>query len=322
MSSIQENTPRSCWVVTEGIAGTENQCLGLAEALGLRPHVKRVGLAKPWKLISPYIRVGKAALTGDLLAPPWPDLVIASGRKAVEAALYIKKQSRGKSFIVQVQDPRISPRHFDLVVAPQHDPVRGENVLLTTGSLHRVTTEKLHGEAAKFPALNDLPHPRVAVLIGGTSKAHQMSAPVVGQLIDQLKKLSSQGAQLLITASRRTGAENRKRLMTELSPHAALFWDGLGENPYFAFLAQADYILVTEDSVSMTSESISTGKPVLVIKLEGGSKRINRFHALLQQQGFTRPFTGKLETWSYTPPCDTQAAAAETMKRFKLRKTT
>ena len=258
-----------------------------------------------------------AAADSDTLDPPYPDILIASGRKSIGAALHIKQRSGGKTFLVQVQDPRISPKHFDLVVAPQHDPARGDNVIVTTGAMHRVTPEKIAAEKNKFAALLEpLPRPRVAVLIGGTSKAHRMTAESTQKLTDQLLSLK---ASLMVTASRRTGVDNARALRNALKGSNAYFWDGTGENPYFALLGFADYIVVTEDSVSMASEALSTGKPVYIASLEGGGKRLGRFHTLLQEQGYTRPFTGQLETWSYTPPHDTLKAANEIKIRLHMK---
>lgn len=312
---------KTCWILTEGLIGTENQCRGLAEALGLDPVIKRVKMKFPWKQLSPWLSWGHqfAPTPGsDSLAPPYPDILIASGRKAIGLALHIKKQSGGKTFLVLVQDPRINPKHFDLVVAPQHDPVRGDNVVVTTGAMHRVTPEKIATEMQKFPALNALPLPRVAVLIGGSSRAHRMTAEVTKRLVEQLHSLTKKyGSSLMVTASRRTGEENAHALREALKGPNIYFWDGAGDNPYFAFLGFADYIVVTEDSVSMPSEALSTGKPVYIASLEGGGKRLNRFHKLLQEQGYTRPFTGELEKWSYEPPRDTLKAATEIQKRLK-----
>jgi mitochondrial fission protein ELM1 len=106
------------WIITEGLAGTENQCLGVAEALGVTPEIKRVSLKQPWKLLSPYLGFEKAASFAPPLCGPWPDLLIASGRKSIAASRYIKKASGGKTFTVQIQDPRISLAHFDLVAVP------------------------------------------------------------------------------------------------------------------------------------------------------------------------------------------------------------
>lgn len=327
---------KSCWILTEGIAGTENQCLGVAEALGLSPVVKRIKLKFPWKQLSPWLRFGHAhalAEGSDAIDGPCPDLLIASGRKSIGVALHIKRQSAGKTFLVQLQDPRINPRNFDLVVVPQHDPSRADNVIVTKAGLHRVTPQKIaEGAAAWDKEFSKMPHPRVAVLIGGTSKAHEMTADNARRLAQQLLAvIDHRQASLLITASRRTGETNVKILREMLcacpvsgpaTPESAkhvYFWDNTGDNPYFGLLGHADYIIVTEDSVSMTSEALATGKPVYTASLEGGARRLDAFHRLLQEQGYTRPFTGVLETWSYTPPDDTMRVAREILERYKGR---
>ena len=86
-------------------------------------------------------------------------------------------------------------------------------------------------------------------------------------------------------------------------------WDGTGENPYFAFLATADTIVTTEDSVNMVTEAAGTGKPVYVQRLKGSSTRLGRFHELMRERGATRPFAGKIESWSYAPINDTELVA-------------
>lgn len=313
-----------CWIITEGIAGTENQCLGLAEALGVRPVVKRVQLKFPWKQLSPWLSWGHQyalAAGSDSLDPPYPDLLIASGRKSVGLALHVKRRSGGKTFLVQIQDPHLNPELFDLVVVPQHDRLRGGNVLVTAGSLHRVTPEKIAAEQKKFePLLGRLPRPRVAVLVGGSSKNHTMTAENTAFLAQRLAEMMKKyDASLMVTASRRSGEENLRLLRDKLKGENVFFWDGAGDNPYFAMLGFADHIIVTEDSVSMASEAVSTGKPVYIAPLEGGSKKFRLFHQGFAQKGYTRPFTGALETWSYVPPNDTSRVAAEVLRRMKLK---
>lgn len=315
----------SCWIISEGLAGTEGQCVGLAEALGVTPVIKRFKLKFPWKQLTPMLLAGHGmALTpdSDALVPPWPDLILASGRKSIGVGLLAKKLSGGKSFLVQVQDPRTNPALFDLVVVPQHDGARGENVVVTQAALHRVTPKKLADAKRRFEkTFADIPSPRVAVLIGGNSRAHTMTADNARVLAQQLMHLAEMPhTGLMITASRRTGAENEKILRDALKGTGIFFWDGTGDNPYFGILAWADYIIVTEDSVSMTSEALSTGKPVYIATLEGGARRLDSFHKLLQEQGYTRPFTGLLENWTYAPPDDTQRVANEISARMRAFK--
>ncbi len=317
-------SPLTCWVMTEGIAGTENQCIGVAEALGLAPVVKRIKLRAPWRQLSPWLRWGHSfalAKDSDRCDPPYPDVLIASGRKALGMARHIKQASGGKTYVAVIQDPRIDPAAFDLVAVPQHDPTRGPNVLLTRTALHRVTPQKLAAEAAKFTGQFDhLPPVRVAVLIGGSSKRHTMTAAITQRLCDRLASLAARAdVGLMITASRRTGVENEAILRNGLRGDNIVFWDGQGPNPYFAFLASATHILVTQDSVSMTSEALSTGKPVMTIALEGSSRRHALFHSLLQEQGFTRVFDGQLQTWSYPPLNDTLGVAHKILDDLKTR---
>lgn len=309
----------SCWIVTEGIAGTENQCLGVAEALGVMPEVKRIGLRPPWSILSPYIGFeSPMSFSGDALQAPWPDLLLASGRKAIAAARYIKKASGGKTFVVQIQDPRISPGQFDLVAVPQHDPARGENVVVTSAAPNRVQRRRLDDAKDEFaPLLSPLPAPRVAVMIGGNSKAYQMTPAITQKLAGDLRRLADQGYSLMVTASRRTGEENQAILKKALTRENIYFWDGSGDNPYFGFLAWADFILVTADSVSMLSEAATTGKPVYMIPLEGGTRRFDAFHKGLIDAGVIRRFDGALKSYDYTPLDDAGLIAQEIKKRLK-----
>jgi len=306
---------KNCWVVTEGIAGTENQCLGVAEALNITPDVKRVTLNQPWKSLSPYLGFECMASFSPALSGPWPDLLIASGRKSIAASRYIKKMSGGKTFTVQIQDPRIDPKYFDLVVVPAHDPARGENVFVTTAAPNRITKEKLDAAKTQFAQFSELDGPRIAVLIGGTSKAYSMTPEITRKLAEQFKPVEG---TLMVTASRRTGTENEKILHDALKNSGHYIWDGSGENPYFGLLAWADIILVTADSASMLSEACTTGKPVYMIPLDGGHPRIDKLHENLRQSGCLRNFDGGFEIWTYEPLNDAGMIAEEIRKRMNL----
>lgn len=314
----------TCWVVTDGKPGMENQCLGLAEALGVTPEIKRVRPRGPWRQLAPWLRLGKrfaCGPEGDTIAPPWPDLLIATGRHSVLPALSVRERSRGRTFAVQIQDPVISPRHFDLVVVPEHDRLRGDNVLVTRGALHRVTPGKLAEAAARLgPLYRHLPQPRVAVLVGGDNGVYRLTPTIMGDLAEQLTHLARDfGAGLMVTPSRRTGADNEAILRARMRDVPSVVWDGQGENPYFAFLGLADAIVVTCDSVSMVSEACSTGKPVFLVSLEGGSAKFRKLHEALARDGVVRPFAGRLETWDYPPLDDTNRVAEEIRRRLSAR---
>lgn len=326
-----------CWIVTEGMAGTENQCLGVAEALGVMPVIKRIGLRQPWKTLSPWIGFEQVTtFTGDSLAPPWPDLLIAAGRKAIAAARYIKRLSNGKTMTVFLQDPRSNVDDFNLVAVPAHDPTRGQNVIVTQAAPNRITPQRLADGRRDFEALlSPLPQPRVAVLIGGNSKAFDLTPALMQKLATSLRHIAALGAGLMITTSRRTGNENLQILTSSLNctPESSasipvlkqdmikerrmFVWDGTGGNPYFGLLGWADFILVTADSVSMISEAATTGKPVYIVPLEGGGGRIGTFHKNLLDSGIIRMFDGKIEPYTYTPLNDSALIATEIRRRLE-----
>jgi mitochondrial fission protein ELM1 len=309
-------TDLRCWVVSDGTPGMENQAVGLAEAIGFAPEIKRVRCRFPWSVLPPALWIAPLSALredGDALAPPWPDVLIATGRPSVAPALAIKRRSKGRTFAIQIQNPGLCRRYFDVVVTPLHDRVTGANVIATRGALHGITKERLAAAAKRFaPKLAHLKRPLVAVLVGGDNKVFRLTPALTRRLCDRLKALADRyGAGLAVTPSRRTGAANEAVLRETLGPMGAEIWDGSGENPYLGYLALADAVVATGDSVNMVCEACATGKPVYVFDLEGGSAKFRRFHDFLRGEGVTRPFDGTLANWSYAPLDDTQQVAGE-----------
>lgn len=303
------------WIVTEGMAGTENQCLGVTEALGLSSKTFRTNLKFPWNYLSPWLGFECASTFTEPLDPPWPDLLICSGRKSIAAARYIKKKSEGRTFVVQIQDPRVNPKQFDMVALPAHDPTRGDNVFVTTATPNRITAEKLAVARAEWAStFAQLPGPRIAVLIGGSTKRHHMTSLETQQLVRQLSPLRG----LMITTSRRTGETNNTLLKRDLTKPENFFWDRAGPNPYMGMLAWADFILVTADSTSMISEAATTGKPVYVLPMPGLTRRQQLLVDNLKKHGAVRDFDGKFEPWTYPPLADSAAIAAAIRQKSGL----
>lgn len=318
----EDTAPIRCWALSEGHAGMENQCVGLAERIGLPFRTLRIRPRPPWTWLpagcwpAPLAALGPGS---DAITPPWPELLISSGRRSVPYNLLVKRQSRGRTFTVHIQRPQTRTQRFDLVVTPRHDNLRGANVIETLGALHRVTPARLAEAAARFaPMVAALPRPLVAVLIGGSNRAYRLTPAALGELAAHLGALARrEGAGLAVTPSRRTGGENIDILKQRLVGLPTVIWEFAGENPYFGFLGLADAIVVTPDSVNMVSEAAATGKPVMVAALPGGNAKFRAFHASMQQAGHTRPFRGRLERWQ-PPPLDETGRVAEEVKRRLL----
>ena len=305
----------------------EAQGIAVAEAVGLPFSLKRVRVTGAMRLVPAALQlmVPPARLLGFIAAnepleAPWPRLLISIGRRSVPIALAIKRLSSPKAFALHIQNPKVPPRLFDLIAAPVHDGFEAPNVIATFGAVHSVTSARLAEAGKRFaPRVAPLPHPRVAVLLGGESQAFSFppdQAAVLGAKLAGIAKES--GGALLVTPSRRTRADSVVALSHTIKDVPHLLWDGTGDNPYFAFLALADAIVVTEDSVNMVTEAAGTGKPVYVQSLPGRSTRLARFHRLMQERGATRPFEGRLESWSYAPINDTEMVASAIRRALHL----
>lgn len=306
--------PALAWVLHDGKAGMRSQALGLAEAAGF-PFVEKVlAIRRPWAWLPPRLWLAPLAAVragGAALAPPWPDLVIACGRNAAMPALAIRRAAAGACLAVQIQDPRVGRGEFDLMLVPAHDRLRGARVEVTIGAIHRVTAERLAAERSRFPQWDSLPRPIVGVLIGGANRSYRLSLARLDTVAAEIAgAVRAAGGSALVTPSRRTGAAGIALLRSRFAGVPGAVWDGTGDNPYYAYLALADALLVTADSVSMVSEAAATGKPVHIIELPGGDGKFARFHAAMGDAGITRKFAGRLETWSYAPPDDTARAGA------------
>lgn len=308
----------------------ENQALGLAEALQrLLPSeitVRRVKWRKAFDKLPSALKASWMLdpAGGDAPFPAagedWPDVWIATGRATLPLSLMAKRRSGGKTFVVQTQDPRWRTGDYDLVVAPRHDGIEGGNVLSITGSPHRVTPERLaEGAAAFADQLEALPRPRVAVLVGGTSRAHDLPEAHAAEMADRIAAaVADVGGSLMLTFSRRTPEAAKAAMTARLSGLPGMIWDGTGANPYFAFLHQADQILVTEDSANMAAEAASTGKPVHVLPMVATkpADKFGRLHADLRERGAARAFDGTLGGWDYEPLNETDRAAREVLRRM------
>ena len=200
-----------CWVITDGAAGNQRQALALANLLDMPVRHLQLEPGAPWSWLSPRLAWGaRLALTAtqrQQFAPPWPSVAIGCGRASALYTRVLRSLSRGHTYTVQILDPRIDPRHWDTVIAPQHDGRTGPNVIQPLGSLNPVDDAWLQDGRDADPALADLPRPLVGVLLGGSRKGIPFDAAYIEQLCaGLLARQRAEGGSLLALASRRTPA--------------------------------------------------------------------------------------------------------------------
>ncbi len=287
------------WALTTGEAGMRTQALGLAEAVGGDIVEKRIGVRWPWSLLPGHLcpdPLARLAPGSDSLEPPWPDLLVTCGRRATGASIAIRRLSSGRTLTVHVENPVTPARAFDLVAPMIHDGITGPNVMPVATALNRVTSRHLAGAAIEWgPRFAAIPAPRLGIMFGGATKGYSFDRGRFEKLLDDLESLhQSDGTGILVTPSRRTGAHLTRRIVERFSGKDwAYVWDGSGDNPFFGILALADGFLVTEDSVSMVSEAIATGRPTATVALGKLRSSHARFGAVLAAKGLVRPFSGR-----------------------------
>lgn len=304
------NQPLRIWVLADDRAGNVAQAVGVAEALE-RPFetkdIRYSPLARLPNALQGASRLGVTPETRGALTSPWPDVVIAAGRRTAPVARWIKRQNP-RAFLVQIMNPgRVGADEFDLIAIPAHDcklPTGdAPNVVRTTGAPHRVTSARLTAArdvwAQRFAAL---PRPWIALIVGGATNRKPFPPELATTLGQQATKMAA-GGSVLLTTSRRTGTDAEQALLaTILEPRFVFTWGNSGENPYMGFLALADAIVVTGDSVSMCSEACATSAPVYIFAPEDMvAAKHARLHTALYEQGFARPLDGQFKTWTHPP---------------------
>jgi mitochondrial fission protein ELM1 len=258
------------WVVTGYRAGERAQILALAEALGWPFEVKELDYRPSAACISLFRASNLRGIRQERssrLAPSWPDLVITAGMRNEPACRWIREQSMGRTRIVHIGRPWARLERFDLVITtPQYRLPRRDNVLQNMLTLHRVTGARLHEEARRWEArLAALPRPRIAVIVGGNSGPTTIGRKAAARLSRQASVLArDRGGSLLVSTSARTAPVAVEALAAgiEVPAHFYRWRREDDDNPYFGYLALADAIIVTADSISMLTEACATGKPV------------------------------------------------------------
>ncbi len=264
------------WALLGHKAGDNNQVLALAEALGI-PFEKKYFSYRRSELLSNLILgstlLGTVAKDSSPLGPPWPDLVITSGRRNEPVARWIRNQAGHCVRIVHVGRPWAHPDNFDLVITtPQYELGETATVMRRELPLHRVDAAKVAAAESEWkPRLRHLYSPYIAVLIGGQSGPYYLDATKARRLASEASMLAnSMRGSLLVTSSARTPEAVLDAFSTAVdAPNFVYRWHaGDSNNPYLAFLGLADAFIVTSESMSMLAEACAMQRPVYMFDMD------------------------------------------------------
>ncbi len=323
MAETMPGPPRRALVLSDGAAGNQNQALALAGALASEVETLGLDARAPWRWLAPHRLPGSASAFGPAFAArlraPWPDVAIGCGRQAALATRLLREAGDGACRVVQILDPRIDPAHFDIVVAPEHDGLHAANAIATRGGLNAIDDAWLERSRAAFPELAALPAPRYALLLGGPTRALALDRAWWEGLAATLSaRLRAEGASLMLTSSRRTPGWLRAAARDAFAGVPGRQWHGAadGPNPYAGFLAWADAVVATPDSVNMLSEAAATRVPLWSHAPRPLRGKVGNFVAALHASGRLRFLDEPASADPIIPLRETARVAREIRRRF------
>ena len=287
-------------LLTQGMHGMVSQVEGLAKALGLSYKHQKIELKSFWNLIPPKISPISENLVKNKFVCDCK-IIISCGRKSVIPSIALKKRLGNQIFNIHIQDPKVSFEHFDLIVSPEHDRLRGENIINTTGAIHYLTKKEINENSNYLGIEKDKRKDLVAFIIGGPNKYYNYSEKQIHELFNKVKTLFTPDKfKIIVIPSYRTPENILKIAFNTFSINHHVV-KNIDKKAYLSALAISNYIVVTCDSTSMISEAAMTGKPVYIAMMKSfkPTGRFKKFYSQLKDLGITRELEDRVESWSY-----------------------
>ena len=286
-------------LLTQGMHGMVSQVEGLARALGLTYKHQSIGLKPFWNLLPPKLTPISENLVKEKFVCD-SKVIISCGRKSVVPSIALKKRLGKEIFTIHIQDPKVALKHFDLVISPEHDDIKGNNVLSTKGAIHYLTKKEIK-DNLNYLNVNKEKKKLVAFIIGGPNKYYNYNEQAIQQLFTKIKTLFTPDKyKIIIVPSYRTPEKIIKKAFDTFNFNHSVI-KTVDKKAYLSALALADISVVTCDSTSMISEAAITGKPVYIAMMKSNKNngRFKKFYSLLTDLGITRELKDSVEEWSY-----------------------
>ena len=289
-------------LLTQGMHGMISQVEGMAKALNTDYNHKIVRLSFPWNLIPPKFTPISDIILKDktyLAEGETPGLIISCGRKSVIPSILLKKKNP-KIFTIHIQDPKVSFKNFDAIIAPEHDNLNGDNVYSSKGAIHYITESEIN--KAK-PYLQDKikSDKIISLILGGPNKYYNFNNDQLIKIFSKIKsEFISKGYKIIVIPSMRTPKRSVELANKEMGTCGYVV-NNVDKQAYLSAYALANYVVVTCDSTSMISEAATSGKPIFVAHMNAkkDNYRFKKFFELFKTMGIIRDLGEKIETWTY-----------------------
>jgi mitochondrial fission protein ELM1 len=286
-------------LLTQGMHGMISQVEGLARALKLSFKHQKIKLKPFWNLIPPkFTPISENLLIEKFVCDS--KVIISCGRKSVISSIALKKRFGKEIFNIHIQDPKVSLKHFDIIISPEHDNITGDNVITSKGAIHYLTKKEII-DNLKYLELEKEKKQIVAFIIGGPNRNFNYSDSQIHYTFNKVKTLFTPDKfKIIVVPSYRTPERVIKKAFNTFNFNHHVI-KTIDKKAYLGSLAIADYIVVTCDSTSMISEAAVTGKPVYIAMMKSNktSKRFRNFYNQFKDLGITRELNDSIDNWSY-----------------------
>ena len=298
-------------LLTQGMHGMISQVEGLAKALEIDFTHHTVELNNFWKLIPPKLTPISQRVYKKINQTEF-DLIISCGRKSVIPSIHLKKNSKKKILNIHIQDPKVNFSHFDFIVAPEHDFIRGQNVINTKGAIHYLTDDEITKNKDYLSLFIKKDQRKICSLIlGGPTKYYEYSSENLKNIFSNLNNfLKKNDFQLIVIPSMRT-PKNSINFAKDYFGKNHTIIDNVDKKAYLSALSISENIVVTCDSSSMISEAALTGKPIYVANIlpKKNDRRFQEFRNLFRKLNIIRNLGELEENWSYQKLDETNRVA-------------
>jgi len=304
-------------ILTEGMHGMISQAEGLAKALELDYLHEKIELNNFWKLIPPKFTPVKKFIFKNSIKKNF-DVIISCGRKSVIPSIFFKQNSQKKIFNIHIQDPKVSLKNFDFIVAPEHDNLEGKNVIPTKGAIHYLTMREIDENRGYLEDKINKNKDIITLILGGPTKHYKYTKENIQKIYSKLyNNINKKNLQLVVIPSMRTPLETIK-LAKEYFGSNHLIIENVDKKAYLSGLSLANFIVVMCDSSSMISEAALTGKPIYVAQIPSSKNdyRFKKFRDLFKQLNIIKELNDNLETWNYERLDETNRVAQEIKKKL------
>ncbi|MDA7734076.1 mitochondrial fission ELM1 family protein [bacterium] len=299
-------------LLTEGMHGMISQVEGLAKALDIDFTHHKVELNHLWKFIPPNLSPVSQNVFKKIDHDDF-DVIISCGRKSVIPSIHLKNTANKKVFNIHIQDPKVDLNNFDFIVAPEHDAIKGQNVISTMGAIHYLTENEISENKDYLNSFIKKDERKIWTLIlGGPTKYYDYSTKNMKHIFTSLYKLlKKHDFQLVVIPSMRTPINTIHYAREFFGDNHTIIMD-VDKKAYLSALALSENIIVTCDSSSMISEAALTGKPIYIASIlpRKNDKRFQSFRNLFRELNITRNLGEEVENWTYEKLDETNRVAS------------